>query len=151
MGFLSVKTNISKDVRPPSLRDERGRKFLRICCHFGNTQSPGRVHPPFVYKASSHLWQNSLSWACYRTVLFSCSVVSNSFVTPWAAAHQSPLSMGFPMKARILEWVAISFSRGSSQTRDQTHISCIGRWILYHWATRGIQLTNYLLECFTIL
>ena len=42
-------------------------------------------------------------------------------------------------EARILEWVAISFCRGSSRTRYQTHISCIsaiGRWILYHWATR---------------
>ena len=35
-------------------------------------------------------------------------------------------------QARILEWVAISFSRASSQPRDQTHISCIGRQILYH-------------------
>ena len=26
--------------------------------------------------------------------------------------------------------------RGSSQPRDQTCISCTGRWILYHWATR---------------
>ena len=32
----------------------------------------------------------------------------------------------------ILEWLTISFSRGSSQTRDQTHIFCIGRQILYH-------------------
>ena len=42
-------------------------------------------------------------------------------------------------QARILEWVAISFSRGFSQPRDQTFISCvscIGRQILYHWATR---------------
>ena len=38
--------------------------------------------------------------------------------------------------AWILEWVAISFSKGSSQPRDQTHVSCIGRWILYHLATR---------------
>ena len=29
------------------------------------------------------------------------------FVTPWAAAYQAPLSMGF---ARVLEWVAIAFS-----------------------------------------
>ena len=39
----------------------------------------------------------------------------------------------------MLEWVAISFSRGSSRPRDWTCvscISCIGRWILYHWATR---------------
>ena len=34
-------------------------------------------------------------------------------------------------QARILEWVAISFLRGSSPPRDQTCISCIGRWILY--------------------
>ena len=39
-------------------------------------------------------------------------------------------------QARILEWVAISFSRGSSQPRDRFRISCvsgIGRQILYHW------------------
>ena len=41
-------------------------------------------------------------------------------------------------QARIPEWVAISFSRESAWPRDQTHISCIGRQILYHWATRGI-------------
>ena len=38
-------------------------------------------------------------------------------------------------QTRILEWLAIPFSRGSSQLRDQTRISCIsciGRWILYH-------------------
>ena len=34
-------------------------------------------------------------------------------------------------QARILELVAISFSRGSSQPRDQTHISYIGRQIFY--------------------
>ena len=36
-----------------------------------------------------------------------------TLVTPWTVAHQVPLSMGF-FQARILEWVAISFSRGSS-------------------------------------
>ena len=36
------------------------------------------------------------------------------------------------LQARILEWIAIPFSRGSSQPRDQTHVSCIGRWILYN-------------------
>ena len=37
-------------------------------------------------------------------------------------------------QARILEWVAMSFSRGSSPPRDQTHL--LGRWIPYHWVTR---------------
>ena len=40
-------------------------------------------------------------------------------------------------QARTLKWVAISFSKRSSRSRDQTHISyvsCIGRQVLYHWA-----------------
>ena len=39
------------------------------------------------------------------------------------------------LQGRTLEWVAMPPSRGSSQPRDQTHISCIGRWMLYHCAT----------------
>ena len=38
-------------------------------------------------------------------------------------------------QGRRLERVAIPFSRESSQPRDWTHFSCIGRWILYHWVT----------------
>ena len=37
-------------------------------------------------------------------------------------------------QARIQEWVAISFSRGSSQPRDRTCGSYISRQMLYHWA-----------------
>ena len=39
-------------------------------------------------------------------------------------------------QARILEWVAVFFSMRSYQLRNQTLVSCIGREILYHWATR---------------
>ena len=42
------------------------------------------------------------------------------------------------LQARLLEWVAISDLGGSSQPRDQTHVSsvsCMGKWILYHCAT----------------
>ena len=35
------------------------------------------------------------------------------FVNPWTVARQVPLSMGI-LQARILEWVAIFFSRGTS-------------------------------------
>ena len=39
-------------------------------------------------------------------------------------------------RVRLLEWVAISFSRGASPSRDWTHLSCIGRqmdsWPLSH-------------------
>ena len=36
-----------------------------------------------------------------------------------------------------LEWVAISFSRGSSQSRDPTQVSCTGRQILYRLSYKG--------------
>ena len=38
-------------------------------------------------------------------------------------------------QARILEWVTTFCFRESSQPRYWTHVSCIGRWTLYHWAT----------------
>jgi len=45
-------------------------------------------------------------------------------VTPWTVALQAPLSMGI-LQDRIVEWVAMPFSRGSSQPKDQTQVSCI--------------------------
>ena len=52
------------------------------------------------------------------------------FVTPLTVACQTPLFIGFSRQE--LEWVAFSFSGGSSQPRDGTHISCINRHILCH-------------------
>ena len=36
------------------------------------------------------------------------------------------------LQARILEWVAISSSKGIFPAQDRTQVSCFGRWILYH-------------------
>ena len=49
--------------------------------------------------------------------------------TPWSAARQVPPSMWI-LQARILEWVAIPFSRGSSQPRDGTQVSRIASRLL---------------------
>ena len=46
------------------------------------------------------------------------------FATPWTVAYQAPLSMEF-FQAVVLEWIAISFSKGSSQPRDRTRVSHI--------------------------
>ena len=40
------------------------------------------------------------------------------------------------LQARILEWVALPFSRGSSQPRDQTQVSHIAGRFFTNWATR---------------
>ena len=73
----------------------------------------------------------------YVCVCVSSSVVSNS-ETPWTVAHQAPLSMEFS-RIRILEWGAISFSRGSSQPRYWTQVSCIAGRFFTVWATREAQ------------
>ena len=57
--------------------------------------------------------------------------------TLWTIARQAPLTMGI-LQARILEWVTMPSSRGSSQPRDWTrvsNVSCIVKWILYHCTT----------------
>ena len=42
----------------------------------------------------------------------------------------------------------MSFSRGSSRPRDQTYVSCIDRWILYHWAIwEALSLLYCILKC----
>ena len=54
-------------------------------------------------------------------------------LTPWTSLPGS--SVHGILQARTLEWIAISSSRGSSQSRDQTSISdtsCVARWVLYH-------------------
>ena len=55
------------------------------------------------------------------------------FATKWTVDSQAPLSWDFPGKNTGV--LAISYSSESSQPRDQTHISCISRWILYHCVT----------------
>ena len=55
------------------------------------------------------------------------------FATPWTVSMDYSLpgsSMHGIFLARILEWVAISYSRGCSQSKDPTCVSCTGRQIL---------------------
>ena len=69
---------------------------------------------------------------CSYAYLLSCVWL---FATPWSAACEAPLSGGL-FQARILDWVAVSFTRGSSRLRDRTWVSCtVGKFIT-GWATR---------------
>ena len=66
-------------------------------------------------------------------LLFSCSVMSDP-LRPHGLQH-TRLLCPWILQERILEWIAISSSRGSSCPKDQTHVSyvsCIGRQVLYH-------------------
>ena len=76
--------------------------------------------------------------------LYCMRVVSRSVVTLC-----DPLDCSLPgasvhgiLQARILKWVAVLSSRGSFQPRDGTCVSCIGRQILYHWATLEVIISD---------
>ena len=62
-------------------------------------------------------------------LLRSRSVMSDSL---WQSmdCSTSDSSVHGILQARILDWVTILFSRGSSRPKDRTQIPCIGRWIL---------------------
>ena len=47
------------------------------------------------------------------------------------------------LQARILEWVAISFSRGSSQPRNRTQVSFIAGRFFTNWAMREVNSHNH--------
>ena len=83
-----------------------------------------------------------INWFLVCLFLYSLSHVQ-FFATPWTCSSPGSFVHGIS-RARILEWVAISFSRGSSWPRDWTHISWISRCILYHWTTREALPISYL-------
>ena len=68
----------------------------------------------------------SKTYWTFGLLLFSRYVVSNS-LRPHGLYSPSSSSVHGISQARILEWVAISFSRGSSWPRDRTCIFCTGR------------------------
>ena len=66
---------------------------------------------------------------------------------------QPGFSVHIILQARILEWVAISFSRGSSLPRDQTHVSCIsctGRQVLCYKHHLGSHWSEATQSCLTL-
>ena len=85
---------------------------------------------------TAYLKKNYYKW--------SCCLIAKSHLTllPLYGLQPPGSSVSGISQARILEWVAISFSMRPSQPRDQTQVSCIGSWILYHWATREAHAIN---------
>ena len=77
------------------------------------------------------------------------------FNSLWLHGHSLPGSSAHgTLQARILEWVAISSSRGSSRPKDQScisWISCIGRWTLslHHLGSKAAAVVP-LLSCLTL-
>ena len=88
--------------------------FLRLNIYLPGTQQP---HSRYLQCCT---WSLSCVW------LFAASVDHSP---PGTSVHGI-------LQARILEWVTIPFSRGSSQPRDQTHVSHIAGKFFTIWDTR---------------
>ena len=69
------------------------------------------------------------------------TVVSWLLAIPWTACSLSS-SIHEILQARVLEWVAISFSQGSSQAGDQTQVSCIAGRFFTNWATTFSSISS---------
>ena len=88
----------------------------------------------------------SLSFLCYRAVSHCVGVlVAKSCLTLW-----DPMDCSLPgssvhgiLQKRILEWVAVPFSRASSQLMDWNQVSCIAGRFFTIWATREAQVPTY--------
>ena len=86
-----------------------------------------KVHNSVVFSRSTKLWKHS------SEVDQSCPTLCNPM--DWSLPGSSIHGI---FQARVLEWVAISFSRGSSQPRDRTQVSrVVGRCFLYCLSHQG--------------
>ena len=85
----------------------------------------------YINKYLENVYSVYIIYVCICSVAQSCSTLCDPVdrSLPGVSVHVI-------FQARIVEWVAISCSRGSSPPGDGTHISCIGRRIIYHWAIR---------------
>ena len=140
------------------------RGFESICILF---QSPHSFHHPVT---ASCLWENKPSpsietqdqtqslphQGVHKCSQACCGGYSNPFSIMRTCAQllshvqlcdsmdcsQPGSSVHGILQPRILEWVAMPSSRGSSWSRDLTHVSCVscvGKQILYQWATWEAQ------------
>ena len=85
--------------------------------------------PAIIYRVNIHVF------------IFALRPVLIGFQVEWVKVTQSCLTLcdytvHVILQARILEWGAIPFSRGSSQPRDWIQVSCIAGKFFTSWATR---------------
>ena len=71
-----------------------------------------------------------------------CCFIAKSYPAPCSSTdcNLSGSSVHGILQAKILEWVAMPSSMGSSQPRDGTRVSCIDRQIIFCWVTRTEEL-----------
>ena len=115
----------------------------------GYLPDPGILMPPALageFFTTSATQEAQYYIYNYCAVLCLVAQSCLSLCNPMDLALQAPLSMGI-LQARILEWVAVPSSRGSSQPKNLTQVSCIAGEFFTIWATNSPDFLGHPLYC----
>ena len=106
--------------------------FLNVCPYFFSDA----LNPGFSSAGSCSLWSEVKWKSLSRIQLF----VTHRLYTPgnFLGQNTGVCIVHWILQARILEWVAFPFSRGSTQPRDWTQVSRIAGKFFTSWATREV-------------
>ena len=97
-----------------------------------------------AWRATVHSVAKESDMTCVCVCVCVCVLVPQSRPTLWDPmdCYLPGTSVSGALQARILEWVALPFSKGSSRSRDQTQVSCIAGRCFTVWATREAHLVT---------
>ena len=153
--YLAISDN---QVQTPTQISLSFRPMYSTICHWHRwligtwySRCPNLNSCQEPYNWYFHVFYSSANCPSQKSRIPSCAwllIHVHLFVTTWTIACQAPLSMGI-LQARILEWVAMPFSRGSSQPRNWTSVSCTAGGFFTSWASGAAQglLSYYYLFC----
>ena len=118
-----------------SVHGDSPGKNTRVGCHSllqGTFPTQGWNQVSCIAGRFFTIWATGEAHLAYESC-WKCWLLSGVrlFATPW--------SVHGILQARILEWVAIPFSRGSLRPRDWTQVSCTAGRFFTIWATKEVH------------
>ena len=121
------------------LQGRRWRKgWRRVWPILFKTSWNSHTHFLHIIGHNQATWSRKLGGTCLLESESEVSQLCPTLCHPMDCSLQHSSVHGI-FQARVLEWVAISFFRGSSQPRDRTWVSCIAGRCFTIWATREVQ------------
>ena len=139
---MQIKTTIGYHFTPPYWLKLKSPQYpVRVRIGQNHFLQPlwKNLTSPHKCSLDIRLFKTHIPGLYLKTVCVNHSVVSDSLQPH--GLYPARLLCPWDSPGKNIEWVVISFSRGSSQPRDQTQVSCIAGRLFTVWATRK-AMTN---------